>query len=311
MPNIKKITKQLIPKKIWIRFRASRILARHKKVADFWNPVIHSYFNGEFEKYTFSPKKDLSNEKIIWQYWAQGIDKKMLPEIIQICFASVDKYKGEYQVIRLSDETIRDYIDLPEFVWEKRKNNSNFNYTFFSDLLRIALLKTYGGVWLDATILLTGILPHQYETLDFFAFQRSEEEKNKPYWENAYAYYFGWHKHFKVRILNSILFAKKENTLISSLLDLMLYFWKTQETIPDYFYFQILFNELITGKLSAYNSPIVNDCIPHFLQTKINGGQYDFFSFEQIIQQFPIHKMAYFNAAALSKLKEINQVYSS
>ena len=41
---------------------------------------------------------------------------------------------------------------------------------FFSDLLRVALLKAYGGVWLDVTILLTNRLPGKYEKLDFFMF---------------------------------------------------------------------------------------------------------------------------------------------
>lgn len=83
-----------------------------------------------------------------------------MPEIVHICFDSVDRYKGEYKVIRLDDAMISEYIDLPDFVWERRKNQQ-FTRTFFSDLLRVALLSTYGGVWLDATILLTGKLPKE------------------------------------------------------------------------------------------------------------------------------------------------------
>ena len=124
-----------------------------------------------------------------------------MPEIVHICFDSVDRYKGEYKVIRLDDAMISEYIDLPDFVWERRKNQQ-FTRTFFSDLLRVALLSTYGGVWLDATILLTGKLPKEYEDLDFFMYQRSEAQPNKTYWENTYAYYFGWDIDYKVRVLD-------------------------------------------------------------------------------------------------------------
>lgn len=265
--------------------------------------MIEDYFAGKIEKYHIEPKKQLNNQKIIWQYWGQGVDAENLPEIVKICFNSVDKCKGDYTVIRLSDTTISEYIDLPDFVWKKRENPA-FTRTFFSDLLRVALLSTYGGVWLDATILLTDNLPNKYAEMDFFMFQRSEKEKHKKYWESVYAYYFGWHPQFKVKMLSSILFAQKGSKVITSLQDLMLYYWKTQDTLFDYFVFQILFHELINGKLSGYNCPIVNDCIPHIIQTKINGT-YDFVSFEEAMQLTSMHKMAYYDKNATDKLKQI------
>ena len=231
------------------------------------------------------------------------MDKDCLPEIVQICFDSVDRNRGDYRVIRLTDTTVSEYIDLPDFVWRKREN-SQFTRTLFSDLLRIALLSVYGGVWLDATILLTGGLPDTYGKYDFFMFQRSEEEKNKKYWEGVYAYYFGWRTDFKVKVLNSIIFAQKDSLVISTLKDLLLYFWETQDSIPDYFFFQILFDELITKRLSNKNCPVINDCIPHIIQTKING-KYEEVSFGEALKLTNIHKMAYFDDAGIMRLKTI------
>lgn len=301
--KIKRLVKKLLPMKLWNARRTASIIGQHRRVADFWTPVIEAYDKGEIERYAWEPKKELDTAKVIWQYWGQGIDKNSLPEIVQICFDSVDRNKGDYQVIRLTDATISEYIDLPEFVWSKRENEQ-FTRTLFSDLLRIALLSTYGGVWLDATILLTGTLPDTYGTYDFFMFQRSDEEKNKRYWEGVYAYYFGWRIDFKVRVLNSILFARKGSLVISTLKDLLLYFWKTQDSVPDYFFFQILFNELMAGRLSDKNCPVINDCIPHIIQTKING-MYDDVSFEEALRLSNIHKMAYFDDAGIKRLKTI------
>ena len=194
--KLKELVKQFIPMNYWNTRRKASIIRQQGKVADFWAPILKAYYNGEIERYSLKPKKKLGTQKVIWQYWGQGIDKDELPEIIQICFDSVDRNKNDYQVIRLTDITISEYIDLPDFVWRKREY-VQFTRTFFSDLLRVALLSTYGGVWLDATILLTGSIPAVYEKTDFFMYQRSDEEKNKKYWENVYAYYFGWEPNFK------------------------------------------------------------------------------------------------------------------
>ena len=157
---------------------------------------------------------------------------------------------------------------------------------------------------MDATILLTGPLPDTYGKYDFFMFQRSDEEKNKRYWKGVYAYYFGWRTDFKVKVLNSIIFARKDSVVISSLKDLLLYFWETQDSVPDYFFFQILFNELVTKRLSDRNCPVINDCIPHIIQTKING-KYDDISFDEALKLTNIHKMAYFDDAGIMRLKMI------
>ncbi len=301
--ELKRAVRGLVPMKLWNARRTASIIRQHKNVAAFWIPVIEAYYNEEIGSYSLKPKKELDTQKVIWQYWGQGMDKDCLPEIVQICFDSVDRNRGDYRVIRLTDTTVSEYIDLPDFVWRKREN-SQFTRTLFSDLLRIALLSVYGGVWLDATILLTGGLPDTYGKYDFFMFQRSEEEKNKKYWEGVYAYYFGWRTDFKVKVLNSIIFAQKDSLVISTLKDLLLYFWETQDSIPDYFFFQILFDELITKRLSNKNCPVINDCIPHIIQTKING-KYEEVSFGEALKLTNIHKMAYFDDAGIMRLKTI------
>lgn len=300
--DIKSLFKSLIPRNLWRYIRLQRILAAHRRVAEYWEPLIAKYERGEIAYPAPVAKKDLSGKRIIWQYWGQGVDAPDMPEIVRICFASVDKYKGDYEVIRLSDDTIAEYVDLPPFVWEKLRHNPSFTRTFFSDLLRVALLRTYGGVWLDATILMTGQFPQSYEQEDHFLFRRDETEKDKKYWESAYAFYYGWHLNFKVRMLSSIFFAQKGSKTINALYELMLYLWEHAERNPDYFSFQILY-EVLKEK-GFIVAPIVSDCVPHLLQTKINGT-FDAVSFEEVFALTPLHKMAYLNDEALARLKEV------
>src|SRR5690606_24710487 len=136
-----------ISRSVWRAVRAHVIFYRHRKVARFWRTIINSYFEKTIEIRPVIPLKELKDEKVIWQYWAQGLSEEHLPELVKICFDTVDKYKGEYMLIRLTDETVHSYLKFPDFVAKKRANKE-YRPVFFSDLLRVALLKQYGGVWL-------------------------------------------------------------------------------------------------------------------------------------------------------------------
>lgn len=220
------------------------------QVATYWNRIIEAYFNGEIEKYNIQPKKDFKNKKIIWQYWAQGVENAK--DTAKLCFASVDKYKGDYEVIRITDANIDEYLDLPEFIKEKRKN-PEFRPVFFSDLLRVLLINVYGGIWLDASILLTADIPTKYEDYDFFMFSRDVNSVNKNWGKGDQHFYFSWREDFKVKHLSSIMYGHKKSELSSVMLDLLLYFWKNEEEIPHYFFFQIMINELKDMNVIDFN----------------------------------------------------------
>jgi len=283
-------------------YKRNEIWKLHREVENYWTDVVADYFDGKYDFYELKPKQDLAERSIIWQYWGQGIENTELPEVVKMCFSSVDKYKGDYEVIRLSDETVSHYIDLPDFIWEKRENPA-FNRTFFSDLLRLTLLNTYGGVWLDATILLTDTLPVRFTELDYFIYQRDDATSNKAYWENTDVYYWSWHPNHKVCILNSIIFAKKGNAVISAMQNLILHYWKTQDRIINYFFFQILYNLLIQTQFVNEKCVVVSDTIPHLLQAKIKYPDSSPITDEEILKTSSIHKLAYFRDNRLERLK--------
>lgn len=295
----------LISQKLWLDMRQWPIIRQHKHVARLCRRDIERYRQGEIPTIQLSPlHPELVGRPIIWQYWGQGIEQEQLPEVVSVCFGSVDRYKGEFEVIRLSDKTIAEYIELPRFVYDKLKENPAFTRTFFSDLLRLALLSCYGGVWLDATILLSAPLPEEYQAMPFFAFQRSDKETEQDYWRASYAFYWGWDKRFRVRLLNSILFAKPCHTLVVDLLSLLLNYWREHEDIINYFFFQIYFQEMVDGLWNRDNCPIISDCLPHILQTKINGGAYHKTTYLQATQQCTLHKMSYFSEDRRSEFRK-------
>lgn len=74
---------------------------------------------------------------IIWTYWEGEV-----PPIIQLCVRSIEKYNPEFRLVTpetLPDEALRvreEFIDLPK--------------PQISDLLRLWLIKQYGGLWVDS-----------------------------------------------------------------------------------------------------------------------------------------------------------------
>lgn len=296
--------------KIWGLIRDQIVAQRHRRIARFWQPIIADYFVGKIEKNSLQPKKEISG-KVIWQYWGQGEDNIPLPEIVQCCFESVDLYKGDYQVIRLNDKTVFDYIDFPAFIWQS-DGELKFPRVFFSDLLRVALLHVYGGVWLDATILLTATLPKEFTEQDYFVFQRSNEEANKTFWAGPHTSYWSWDPRYKVKMLNSIIFAKKDNVVVSTMLDLLLHYWKTQHKIINYFFFQILYDELINGNLRNLNCLVVSDTFPHILRVLVDGHVY--MPLTELLETVNIHKLTYFDDERLKNLhkllEQINDIHA-
>ena len=272
-------------------FEKEADIKQQSQVATCWKSFIELYDDNKLEKFSLKPKKELLDEKIVWQYWGQGVSQEQLPEPVKLYFRSVDKFCGNYKIIRLDDSNIQEYLNLPEFVWYK-KRSFGFKPAFFADLLRLALLDVYGGIWLDATIYLTAPLPAVLEKDDFFMYQRSDNADNKQQWYTFNPYYFSWNNNHKVNLLNSVIFARKNSPVIHTCLDLILNFWKTQEYIPHYFFFQIMFDTLIKGKLTQYQCAIVDDTLPHLLVSVLEQP-YDEANYKRIISKASIHKMSY------------------
>lgn len=288
----------------WQRIKKCWILWQHKRVAAYCDSLIKVYYESS-KKYPIKPIKDIGTKKIIWQYWGQGYGAQDIPEVVRICLDSVEKHCAcdSYEIIRLSDENIKDYVLFHDFVW---RNKDLYPPAIFSDLLRVTLLNTYGGCWLDATILLTGEISPKYWEYPYFVYQRDEGESNKKYWSNSFYYYFSWDDAFQVKMLNSVFFAKQGTPFIDDFYNILMAFWERGASLPDYFFFQILFNRLLHQEGWRWDAcPIESDCIPHYLQQLINDDSFCLASIDEILLLTSIHKLSYKTSGAAYKLKEI------
>ena len=85
--------------------------------------------------------------KIIWTYWSQA---NVMPEFNKLCIETWRKKNPDFVIHVLNDENILKFIslnELPKYFFEITPLQSR------SDVVRLALLKKYGGIWMDSSII--------------------------------------------------------------------------------------------------------------------------------------------------------------
>lgn len=112
------------------------------------------------------PKADVP--KIIWMLWFQGLEHA--PEVVKRCYASWKTHHPDWQVVFLDEETVAAYVDVQALFG----SHQELPKQALADVVRINLLKTYGGVWVDATCFCCAPLDTwlgAYTRSGFFAFK--------------------------------------------------------------------------------------------------------------------------------------------
>jgi hypothetical protein len=100
------------------------------------------------------------SEKTIWMYW-ETLPNKKKPGYIDLCIESVKHNCGKcFNIIVLDEKSIYKY--LPEI---KNYDLSKLNLPQKVDYYRYNLLEKYGGVWLDADILVIKCICPFYKKL--------------------------------------------------------------------------------------------------------------------------------------------------
>ena len=273
--------------------KANKDLLLQAKVGAKLDAYIEALLNGKIEKANIVAKQPyLVGKNIIWQFWQQGVDENT-PSLVQACLASVQKYSNGYQVIVVSKDTLSEYVEaLPHYVWEKF-GTGGFDFPKIANLVRLQLLSAYGGVWLDATIYLTGPLPESWLQHDFFALQRSETiPADASFFIKSDPLFFNWNPASQVKLLNSFIVAKPHHKIIDDLLAMHYAYWKKETRIDHYFFFQILFNRMMQYQEWRHlNCGIVGHTDCHRLQM-VAFDNYDPDMYTTITQKSSLHKLS-------------------
>lgn len=126
-------------------------------------------------KYSIYEKFD--NEevpKIIWSYW----DDDNIPEFINICYKNWVKFAPNYQVNLLTKSNAEKYLDINYDGWKELPAYRQ------SDIIRLLLLKKYGGVWIDASTFLLDNPDNFIHKNNLTLFTTPRTNKDDPVYEN-------------------------------------------------------------------------------------------------------------------------------
>lgn len=159
-----------------------------------------------------------NSEGITWQYWHQG--KENAPELIQKCFESVQNFEGDKNIVVLSFDTVKDYVDIPQKYYDM-VNSKKIPIAIFSDIVRLYLLEKYGGMWIDSTILLTDKIPQEVWDSSFCVFQKDPKTDMQ---ENRMSCYF-------IR-------AKKGSPNLRAIKKSIENYWAKNDFLINYFMFE-------------------------------------------------------------------------
>jgi|694.fasta_scaffold94412_1 hypothetical protein len=186
--------------------------------------------------------------KTIYILWFQGFNNA--PPIVKICVNSYKYYNPDWNIILLDNTNLINYVNLEDYI--KDINSKNIKKCHLSDIIRVLLLKLYGGLWVDATSFcnkpLNNWLP-KYITNGFFVF-------DKPWPDRL--------------ISNWFIYSDKNNYIIDKWCNQTIKYYNKNNEASNYFIHHYIFNSLykydIIFRQLWNNVPKLSANGPHYLQ---------------------------------------------
>lgn len=211
--------------------------------------------------------------RTVWVCWLQGIESA--PMVVKQCYASIKKWMKGWNITLITSENYADYASLPDFIVQKWQMGLISN-THFSDILRLQLLVEHGGLWLDATTMLTGNIPSYVLQGDLFVFHN------------------GWMDEEMINMASWFIYsAYPQNKLLFETLSLLYAYWKKYSYVKNYFLTHMLFRIVSDHNLELWEAiPYFNQIDNHLLMNELQKP-FNRQRVEQIKALTPIHKLTY------------------
>ena len=120
------------------------------------------------------------------------------------------------------------------------------------------MLIKYGGLWLDATTYLTGVLPDYIKKNDFFVYRN------------------GWMDMEMINMGSWFIYSKRTNNLLLLETRRLLYkYWKKYNYIKNYFLMHMFFRMVTDKNQETWKKvPVINQIDSHLLMQELNN-EYD------------------------------------
>jgi hypothetical protein len=173
-------------------------------------------------------------EKNIYLLWLQGWENA--PMLQKKVLSSWIKHNSDWNIIKLDYNNLKDYdLDI-NYIYN---NNKQITAQALSDIIRVAILKKYGGIWADATFLcLKPIDPLYQETLSK---------------EKCFMYYRPNGGSELSHCLYSFIIADNNSYIINKLKEKVDTYWNSNTCAHKYFWLEELLTEIINNDSECKN----------------------------------------------------------
>ena len=209
--------------------------------------------------------------------WTQGINSA--PLLVQKCYATIDKFKEDFDVVLLTKENICQYIRLPEFV-EELYQKGHMSEALHSDMIRLYLMICYGGIWRDATCYQSSPLPDFIHKAPFFMFSASML--------SGYT--------SPIKCSSWFIKSNEGNPLLIKTYSFLCEYHRRFKTPHDYYIFHLVLSVLVDNDFECRQiweqMPYVCNMNPHVLLYSFKEP-YREDKYNQIISSCFIHKLTY------------------
>ena len=161
----------------------------------------------------------------VFSFWWQGWDEA--PTVVRECRKAAEfLHEGSdtYQLIYVDRHNLGSYVKFPQWVF-RRVERGEMSLTEMGNLVRLALLYGYGGIWMDATVFLTETLRvHDIGPLEYFTVRQTSKNR--------------WN--------SSFLMCRDARSLFAAeVLGRYLEYWKAHDAIPYYYIFDVLIDMVL------------------------------------------------------------------
>lgn len=213
--------------------------------------------------------------KIVWICWLQG--EENAPALVKQCIRSVRRYASDCEVRILTEQNLGEYVTFPDDVWAKYRSGK-IPFTQFSDLLRVALLAEHGGIWMDATVLLTDRLPDYVSSGSLFMFRESWLQRG-------------------VTVASSWFLAScAGHPIMVNMRDLLVRYWQRESHLRHYFIVHLFMSVLVRNseqcKALFERMPYVSNVDVHTMMFRL-FEPYTPALWAEITGRSSVHKLSY------------------
>jgi len=197
---------------------------------EHYSDVVHG-----FSKKNSDYISTIEPQSTIWVCWWDGCES--MPPLVKACYASIKQHAGTHPVQLITKHNFKDYISIPEYILEK-VDAGIMTVTHFSNIVRANLLYEHGGIWMDATILVTQDI--RLEDMSFYTLKAPAPKSSSV----TLARFAGLSNH-AARILDStnpqtsrwsgfLLAGTKHSIVFEYMREVLYAYWKDHDNQIDY-----------------------------------------------------------------------------